>query len=108
MAKSYPRSTFIGIDLTQFLDKEKLTNVAFLECNVHNGLPWPDDTFDFVYQRYAWANYSENQWRYIISEIIRVCKPGGMIELMEFDWEFQNVGPAVMEYQRIRMCNVSY
>ncbi|CAG8634294.1 14522_t:CDS:2, partial [Funneliformis mosseae] len=102
MAKTYPKSTFIGMDISPtFSEREKMTNVAFLECNVHDGLPWPNDTFDFVYQRYAWASYNEVQWKNIISEITRVCKPGGMIELMEFDWEFKNNSPIAMNYQKL-------
>ncbi|CAI2201013.1 20350_t:CDS:2, partial [Funneliformis geosporum] len=102
MAKTYPKSTFIGIDISAtFTEREKMTNLAFLECNIHNGLTWPNDTFDFVYQRYAWASYNEVQWKYIISEITRVCKPGGMVELMEFDWEFKNTSSIAMNYQKL-------
>ncbi|CAG8779423.1 3123_t:CDS:2, partial [Dentiscutata erythropus] len=96
MAETYLSSTFIGIDIvSQYFPKKQdtLPNTGFLECNILHGLPFPDETFDFVYQRFLWSSLTEEQWIFAIGEIIRVTKKGGVIELMEFEIKQTNSGP---------------
>ncbi|RIB03988.1 S-adenosyl-L-methionine-dependent methyltransferase [Gigaspora rosea] len=94
MAQTYPLSTFIGIDIvSRYFPKDTLPNAGYLECNILNGLPFPDETFDFVYQRFLWSSLTEEQWTFIIGEIVRVTKKGGAIELMEFEMKLTNSGP---------------
>ncbi|CAG8785723.1 8818_t:CDS:2, partial [Acaulospora morrowiae] len=95
LANAYPNSTFVGIDLAPMFPNEDVRppNAGFLECNILDGIPFPDDTFDFVYQRFVWSAFNEFQWRKIIQELVRVTKKGGVLELMEFDWGFKNPGP---------------
>jgi ubiquinone/menaquinone biosynthesis C-methylase UbiE len=45
------------------------------------GLPFPDNSFDYVVQRNALYNYTKEEWdSIVIPEMIRVLKPGGWIE----------------------------
>ncbi|CAG8582818.1 543_t:CDS:2 [Acaulospora morrowiae] len=92
MSTAYPNSTFVGIDVSCiFPTKNSPPNVGFLECNILNvnGIPFPDETFDFVYQRFMWSSLNENQWVSVIHDLARVTKKGGVLELMELDntWE---------------------
>ncbi|GBB83383.1 hypothetical protein RclHR1_01010024 [Rhizophagus clarus] len=85
LAKEYPNSTFVGIDddAERARIEMELPNAAFLHHNLMEGLPFPDDTFDFVHQRF-FTSVNEVYWgEYILPEMIRVLKPGGWIELME-------------------------
>ncbi|RIA86567.1 hypothetical protein C1645_829077 [Glomus cerebriforme] len=49
MAKMYPKATFIGIDISPIFPKTNLSNVTFFVTNVLNGLPFENNTFDFVF-----------------------------------------------------------
>ncbi|CAG8680778.1 2450_t:CDS:2, partial [Paraglomus brasilianum] len=46
-ASDNPLSTVIGVDIAPMFPKNSLPNTAFLKCNVLDGLPFPDCTFDF-------------------------------------------------------------
>ncbi|RIA97153.1 S-adenosyl-L-methionine-dependent methyltransferase [Glomus cerebriforme] len=93
LATEYPNSTFVGID--DDADRARieipLPNAAFLHHNLMEGLPFPDDTFDFVHQRF-FTSVNETDWQeYILPDMVRVLKPGGWIELMELS-PFSNAG----------------
>ena len=50
MASEYPRFKFTGIDVTSsYLIHIKPHNFKFLQANILNGLPYADNTFDFVF-----------------------------------------------------------
>jgi len=87
LAKEYPNSHFIGIDIAPVtLTEEKPSNVEFVEYNVLDGLPFDSNSFDYVFARAVAAVYTRPQWTEIaIPEYTRVIKPGGWVELMEFD-----------------------
>ncbi|CAG8475987.1 18193_t:CDS:2 [Gigaspora margarita] len=61
MAAQYPSSTFLGLDkLDLFPSSDKrFPNTGFIQANVLDGIPFPDNTFDFVCERTEAAN-SEN------------------------------------------------
>ncbi|RGB39068.1 S-adenosyl-L-methionine-dependent methyltransferase [Rhizophagus diaphanus] len=85
LATEYSNSTFVGIDddAERARIEMELPNAAFLHHNLMEGLPFPDDTFDFVHQRF-FTSVNEADWEnYILPEIVRILKPGGWVELME-------------------------
>ncbi|CAG8436249.1 12548_t:CDS:2 [Funneliformis mosseae] len=85
LANEFPNSTFVGVDddSDRARIEIQLPNAAFLHHNIKDGLPFPEDTFDFVHQRF-FTSVSEVDWRkYMLLDMIRVLKPGGLIELME-------------------------
>ncbi|CAG8474620.1 16654_t:CDS:2 [Funneliformis mosseae] len=88
MAYEYPSAVFVGVDISPIFpsDQKKPENATFLQ-NMLDGLPFEDDTFDFVYQRFLASAISEEQWKgEVIYELYRVTKPGGWVELMEADF----------------------
>ncbi|CAG8514422.1 3540_t:CDS:2 [Diversispora eburnea] len=100
LAQEYKEATFIGVDIADMILKEKRpSNVGFIQCNVLEGLPFPDNTFDFVFQSNMIAAFTERQWPLIIDEIVRVTKPGGWIELEERYYDFESCGPTTLELQ---------
>ncbi|CAI2185370.1 17066_t:CDS:2, partial [Funneliformis geosporum] len=83
MAYEYPSAVFVGVDISPIFPSElkKPENATFLQ-NMLDGLPFEDDTFDFVYQRFLASAISEEQWKdEVIYELYRVTKPGGWVEL---------------------------
>jgi len=96
-AEKFPWSNFTGIDISPIFPKMteiKLINVTFLQFNILDGLPFDDNTFDFVHMRHLILAFTEKQWQdQVLKELIRVCKPGGWIELVEQDYAYLNEGP---------------
>ncbi|CAG8620680.1 19287_t:CDS:2 [Gigaspora rosea] len=100
MATQYPNSTFVGVDISSMIPKDQQpSNMGFLQCNIHNGLPFPDDTFDFVFMSHMFTSITENQWQDVVGDLVRVTKPGGWIELMEGDYINSTSGPVTREIQ---------
>ncbi|CAG8503698.1 1544_t:CDS:2 [Paraglomus brasilianum] len=84
MALEYSASVFVGIDVVPVFPEDHPPNSIFLKCNILNGLPFPDNTFDFVRQRYLLYTIDWQAWKEkVVKELIRVTKPGGYIEIMD-------------------------
>ncbi|RGB30522.1 S-adenosyl-L-methionine-dependent methyltransferase [Rhizophagus diaphanus] len=96
MSTDFPRSSFTGVDMSPIYPGDiKPRNLTFHTANVLEGLPFTDNTFDFVYMRFLMTAFTEDDWQNkVIKELIRVCKPGGWIEIMEGDLVFNPEGPA--------------
>ena len=60
-------------------------NLSLLTHNAFSGLPFPDNHFDFVYQRLIASNHTIEEWKIIMKELVRVTKTDGWIELIEMD-----------------------
>ncbi|CAJ0849640.1 3247_t:CDS:2, partial [Entrophospora sp. SA101] len=79
MAEEFPKSTFVGIDIVidvKDSKKELPENLAIIEHNIFDGLPFPNDTFDFVHQKNMITSLTIDQWSFVIDELIRITKPG--------------------------------
>ncbi|CAG8590898.1 7700_t:CDS:2, partial [Ambispora gerdemannii] len=85
MAKQYPNSMFVGIDLSPIFPTEGLPlNVEFIEYNVLDGLPYKDASFDFIHQKFLTAAFTQAQWKEkVIPEITRLTRPDGWVEMIE-------------------------
>lgn len=69
------------LDAARKLAKERtITNIEFKTADAH-ALPFEDNTFDLVTNRLALHHYSDP--RQAIAEMVRVCKPGGLVALVD-------------------------
>ncbi|KAI8391166.1 S-adenosyl-L-methionine-dependent methyltransferase [Radiomyces spectabilis] len=86
MSTEYPKSDFTGVDLRDVtFPTKKASNSHFLVGNVLTGLPFPDNTFDFVQMRLLVAAIRVEEWPSAMKELMRVTKPGGLIQSIEID-----------------------
>ncbi len=86
MINDYPDCEYEGCDMVELTsDNVVPSQVKFSLGNVVEGLNYPDNTFDFVHMRLFILALREVEWPIAIKEILRVTKPGGMIQLLEFD-----------------------
>jgi len=95
MAESYPKATFTGVDFAPIFPQEKKPeNAKFLQANILDGLPFLDDTFDFVHMRLLVTAFSAKEWtEKVIPELVRITRQGGWVEFMESDVQYYNEGP---------------
>lgn len=92
MARQFPRANVVGLDLappaptsaavTQGQDRPP-DNYVFVQGDVTKGLPFADDSFDFVHQRLVVMGLPLAQWLPVIQELRRVTRPGGWVELVD-------------------------
>lgn len=52
------------------------------------GLPFEDETFDYVVERLQTIYCSEQSWPKFIKGLMRVTKPGGIIEIRAYTFLF--------------------
>ncbi|CAG8748639.1 23624_t:CDS:2, partial [Racocetra persica] len=89
MAKSYPLSHFNGIDM--LVPKNFLANVSFTQADVLEGLQYPNCYFDYIHMRdVLWYISTKDVRNKLFPDLLRVLKPGGWIESVEYDTEIMN------------------
>ncbi|CAG8549312.1 4475_t:CDS:2 [Racocetra fulgida] len=86
IAQEFPEAYVYGIDIiSSFPSDIKPSNCYFKECNISDGLPFSDNEFDYVFMRHMFLALKNHQWVPLLNEIMRVLKPGGIVEFVEFD-----------------------
>ncbi|KAI8990596.1 hypothetical protein BD414DRAFT_535882 [Trametes punicea] len=69
-------------------------NVTWFRANfVKYELPFPDDTFDLVRMANLTLCIPMNRWRFVLTQVRRVLKPGGRLELIDDDLFFPRIPP---------------
>ena len=76
------REGFIG------LDKAKEVNPDMV-CDIEQGLPFEDNSVDYIYSEHALEHITPSKWRFVLGEIQRVAKPGCVLE---FKLPYDNSG----------------
>ncbi|CDS12424.1 hypothetical protein LRAMOSA04618 [Lichtheimia ramosa] len=98
IASEYPKSQVVGVDISPMFPNDiKPSNCTFHQLDLHQGLPFEDGTFDYVFMRFISMGIKAEQWESALTELTRVLKPGGWIELTEVDAELYRVGPNTRE-----------
>lgn len=85
MAQMFPDVEVYGIDLSPCFPVVKPHNCTFSYGNFLWGLPYDDNSFDYIWIRYLYSEIKSSDWSTFIKEIKRVLKPGGIIEQHECD-----------------------
>ncbi|KAK3808681.1 MAG: hypothetical protein J3Q66DRAFT_355390 [Benniella sp.] len=94
MANEFPDAHVTGVDMSPVFPTTIIpSNCRFVQHNILQPLPFPDNTFDFVYQRLLIAGLTPEEWIRVVKELERVTVPGGWIELVEVDGHGGNNGP---------------
>ena len=101
MAQEFPSTLVVGLDIknpTMYL--EQPPNALFQTGDVLKGLPFADQSFDYVHQRLLCTAIPAQSWYFVIRELARVTRLNGWLELMEAGDRFLNAGSATM-----RLCS---
>lgn len=94
MSHDYPTCHFTGVDTASEMFPElKPVNTQFIKANILDGLPFDDNTFDFVNMRLLYMAFTEEEWETkVIRELLRVTKFSGWVEIMMVDIRYSNLG----------------
>ena len=102
-AQNYPNMSLIGIDINarmieyarQQADEAGLTGrVEFHVMDALRPLAFPNDFFDLVNLRAGIGWIRTWEWPHVISEILRITRPGGVVRLTDGDALQQTSSPA--------------
>ncbi|CAG8606382.1 3488_t:CDS:2 [Acaulospora colombiana] len=106
LISDFPRCHITGIDSNPDLfPYQPPRNVKFHCANdyIQALSTFKDNSFDYLHMRFCWSHFTRDQWRNVVlSELMRVIKPGGWLEIVDFSVDAQNKGPIATKYlQRI-------
>ncbi|GER85076.1 hypothetical protein KTAU_37120 [Thermogemmatispora aurantia] len=105
LAQQFPQAEVIGLDLE--LVKASASpppNYRFVQGDILHGLPFDNDSFDFVHQRLLVLAIPLAAWPSAVRELARITAPGGWVELVESSTgmqDFMPSGPATQELWRL-------
>ncbi|RUS32213.1 S-adenosyl-L-methionine-dependent methyltransferase [Jimgerdemannia flammicorona] len=104
LAVRFPFSTFVATDIADVFNATgSPPNVTFIVADTFK-LPFEDESFDYVFQRFHCLCFTEAAWPTIIRELMRVTKPGGTLELVEISCTIHDAGPVTTTYfEKLRM-----
>ncbi|CAG8663836.1 5829_t:CDS:2, partial [Gigaspora rosea] len=94
MSSDFKDCQYVGVDKTpqQFI-ANKPKNVEFVTADVTDGLPFNDESFDFIHIRNLVFDLRDKQWDSLVQECVRILKPGGYIEITETEMPTKSAGP---------------
>jgi ubiquinone/menaquinone biosynthesis C-methylase UbiE len=109
-ATQYPGARVVGLDLTSpptlqstehdvlairgDQGKSAISNFSFVAGNILSSLPFKEGAFDYVHMRFLSAAIPLAHWRHVMSELARVTRRGGWIEVVDTSWTPLYGGPA--------------
>ncbi|TFL04202.1 hypothetical protein BDV98DRAFT_563735 [Pterulicium gracile] len=95
-ARRWKNSIVYGFDIVSIQpDLEKISGykdiasrVKWIYGNFLDGLPFEDELFDFVRMHGLGLALPEDEWAFVLEDVRRVMKPGGVLEVVEEDLIF--------------------
>ncbi|RKP27219.1 S-adenosyl-L-methionine-dependent methyltransferase [Syncephalis pseudoplumigaleata] len=95
MSRQHPHCQFVGCDVVDQTSAEALPpQCSFIYGDILQCLPFDDDQFDLVHQSFMLFHIPRKQWRHVLEELARVCKRGGIVNVVELDWRPIRAGPS--------------
>lgn len=96
LCAEFPEALVVALDL-QAATQHTVPNYRFVRGDVLQGLPFADDTFDFVHQRLLGTGLPLKAWAAEVRELVRVSRPDGWVELVEGRFQLEPAGEATAE-----------
>jgi SAM-dependent methyltransferase len=93
LCDEFPAALVVGLDIEPGKPRWP-ANYGFVRGNALDGLPFADDSFDFVHQRWMRVSIPVADWPGVVRQMVRVTRAGGFVELAEFRHLMEPAGPA--------------
>ncbi|KAI7894846.1 S-adenosyl-L-methionine-dependent methyltransferase [Mucor mucedo] len=111
MAYTFPHAQVMGFDA---FDAKKIQvntapNIVYKDGDITKHMSLPDNCMDLIFQRDTSYMMPHERWPLHVAELFRIVKPGGYIELVEYNFNVKNPGPVlalVNEWYRITSASV--
>lgn len=109
-AKTYPDMSLVGIDINprmiryareQAAREQVADRVEFSATDALRPLDFPDASFDLVNMRFAMSFVRTWEWPRLISNFMRVVRPGGIVRLTEEQVIHESSSPASVTFCKV-------
>ncbi|KAI8977525.1 S-adenosyl-L-methionine-dependent methyltransferase, partial [Mycotypha africana] len=111
MAQAFPHATIIGLDTFPYTSADDTSshlqtatihtaalnapNIVYKNGDLFSRLSLPANYLDIIFQRDTTAIIPQERWTFLLYEYFRILKPGGSIELVEYDFDIRDPGPVL-------------
>lgn len=93
ISRKYPEAQVWGIDSNQNMIELAQENAVYHSSgNLHfrlgdyaQALPFANETFDLIHLQNGTSFFSLHQWPLLMTEVVRLLKPGGWLQLIDFE-----------------------
>ncbi len=112
-AQTYPEMSLVGVDVNRrMIEYARAQAVAHhvndqVEFHVMDALSildFPDASFDLVNLRFAVSFVRTWDWPRLLSELLRIMRPGGVVRLTDEEVIHQSTSPAAMQFCEMLLC----
>lgn len=94
VAFAHPEIDVVGVDISSAMIEharaqakmQRLENVRFEIVDARKPLPFPDGSFDLINARLIVGFMLPSAWPALMSEYLRLLRPGGVLRLTEGEW----------------------
>ncbi|KAI8388905.1 S-adenosyl-L-methionine-dependent methyltransferase [Radiomyces spectabilis] len=101
MANEFPSCQVVGIDRRKPSEQiSRCSNLSYIEASIFEPWPLADNSVHFIFQRNMGQDIPKEKWRFILTEMHRVLRSGGEIELLEPDLWHHNPGPVQQAFDK--------
>lgn len=104
IARQFERATVIGLggDPVPFERAKQARllpgNFHFVQGSLLRRLPFANDSFDYVHARFIACDVPVTRWPTMISDLVRVTRPGGWLELTGAEFPLATIGSLQAEF----------
>jgi ubiquinone/menaquinone biosynthesis C-methylase UbiE len=115
-AQAYPEMSLVGVDIDRRMIEYARTQAAvhqvddrveFQIMDALSMLDFPDASFDLVNLRFAVSFVRTWDWPRVVSELLRVVRPEGVVRLTDEEIIHQSTSPASMQFCEMLLCALS-
>ncbi len=114
VAYANPQAEIAGIDISKIMvdyararaRTQKLRNASFEVMNLLEPLDFPDNTFDLINARFLVAALPRDAWPRLLTECLRILRPGGILRLTEADCSGQTNSQAFERFMALAATNL--
>ena len=112
-AQTYPEMSLVGVDVNRRMIEYARAQAAahhvndraeFHTMDALSILDFPDDSFDLVNLRFAVSFVRTWEWPRLLSELLRIVCPGGVVRLTDEEVIHQSTSPAAMQFCEMLLC----
>ncbi len=106
-AQTYPTMSLVGIDISRQMINYATTQaelhhvtdrVKFQVMDAIHVLDFPTASFDLVNLRLAGSFLRTWEWNKLVSEMLRVTRPGGIIRITESEYRIISNSPTINQF----------
>jgi ubiquinone/menaquinone biosynthesis C-methylase UbiE len=112
-AQTYPEMSLVGVDVNrrmieyaraQAIAHHVDDRVEFRVMDALSILDFPDASFDLVNLRFAVSFVRTWDWPRVLSELLRVVRPAGVVRLTDEEIIHQSTSPASIQFCEMLLC----